>query len=267
MEENRPAPSMNQAEFRLALARERIRNSKDQKDFADKLDKFFSVYLYPPVPCSCQPGGAAPPSPTVPPKSSAVPASRTAPPPCYTDTVRCHVSLPITSLPPPSTVPAHHPQKPSLSDQQIPEHPRCPVCQRGRQSRTELVKYVNQAKKCAKFHLFPDDDPVTPKIPEHSPETHTHPSLPVSKGVSHPREELAVRSDGPGPRAEAAAPSSSTELGLQNLKISFQNKDCYHRSVSAPGTMSSPTPETSYSPSHSPFDWASSEGPTSECEN
>ena len=131
----------------------------------------------------------------------------------------------------------------------------------------ELVKYINQAKKCTKFHMFPDDDPVTPKTPGHGPETHIPPSLPASESVPHSTDELAARSDGPNPEVEMSAPSPSTEDGLQNLKISVQDKDCSHRPDPTPGTMSPPAPGASCSPSHSSFDWADSVSLPSESDN
>ena len=123
------------------------------------------MHLYQPEPWSCQRSGAALSPSAASPRSSTA-SSQTASPRCHTEGARCHSSSPITSLPPSLTAPAHHSLKSNLSDQQIPEHAKCPVCQRGLQCKMELVKYINQAKKCTKFHMFPDDDLVTPKTPD-----------------------------------------------------------------------------------------------------
>ena len=105
------------------------------------------------------------------------------------------------------------------------------------QKTAELAKHVNKAKKCAKFHLFPDTNSDSSKTPKHGSTSHPHPFIPAPTGASHRvRQELETPSDVMDLGAGVAVPPSPDEIGLQNLKISIQNHGSSKRTVSAPGT-------------------------------
>ena len=171
---------------------------RDQNNFNIAFHKFFSPHeLYAHFPSPCPPDCAGKiPLPTAPPEPVAAPPAH---PTCPT---------------PACLIPAHQRQKAIFSDQQYSFFSRCPGSQKERLTAEELARHIDIARKCIKYHYYPDTDQTCPTNPEHASKTVAPLPPPITAETPSPSQELGVKNEEVVPQ-ETVIPSSLTTAWLR----------------------------------------------------